>query len=242
MPPGEPEGELLTWPGARCGLAMLVAARDGQPMLTALWPFTTDGAEHEIRIDKVSLAPDRLQAVIEGTIGDTLSLAWLDVQFAVDRAYYAAGSVHQVVLAGIAHQFDVGAPPPVRIAPDAPNYQVLRQELDAEALDDDGAIVVHTDGMAAIFPLDGAPMTLHSIQGPVKRIDEYGGEMFGRKIWRLRITVARIGDGYDTDVDLDVFLTDVVLDGRLLPAVGDDVSATVRLQGRIWRPNVQRFR
>ena len=221
---------------------MLVAARDGQPMLTALWPFTTDGAEHEIRIDKVSLAPDRLQAVIEGTIGDTLSLAWLDVQFAVDRAYYAAGSVHQVVLAGIAHQFDVGAPPPVRIAPDAPNYQVLRQELDAEALDDDGAIVVHTDGMAAIFPLDGAPMTLHSIQGPVKRIDEYGGEMFGRKIWRLRITVARIGDGYDTDVDLDVFLTDVVLDGRLLPAVGDDVSATVRLQGRIWRPNVQRFR
>jgi hypothetical protein len=238
LPPGEPEGILLTWPSARCGLATLVIDLNGRKSLTAGWPFTTDGIEHEIEIGRVLLAPDRMQAVIEGTIGEELSLSWLDVLFPVDRAYYARGSVHRVNLAGFAHRFSLRSPPPLRITPDAPVYEGLR-DMNPAAVDEDGAITIRTEGVAAILPVDDAPATLYSIQGPVKRIDEYGGNLFDRKVWDVRVTVARIGDDM-REVDLPILLTDLILAGRPLPKAGDDISAIIRLQGRILWPNVQR--
>jgi len=238
LPADEPKGILITYPGARCGLAALVIDQGGKKALTAAWPFTTDGVEHEVRIERVMMAPDRLQAVIEGTIDDMLPLTWLDVLFPVDRAFYAEGSVHSVVLAGIAHRFSIGAMPHVRITPDAPSYAALRDEIPM-AVDDDGAITIRTEGMAAIFPVKDAAPTLYSIQGPVTRIEKYTGQLFGRDVWDVRVTVARIGDENDKAVDLSVLVSDIVLDGGPLPQIGDDISTTIRLQGRIWWPNVK---
>jgi hypothetical protein len=220
-------------------LAVLITDPDGRKAPTAAWPFTTDGIEHEIEIERVLLAPDRLQAIVEGTIAEELPVTWLDVLFPVDRAFYAEASVHRVVLAGIAHRFSISAPPPIQIAEDDPSYAVLR-DLNPHAAGDDGTITINTQGMAAIFPVEGGPATLYSIQGPVKRIEKYSGELFGRDVWDIRVTVARLGDENDQDVDLSIMVSDIVLNGQRLPQVGGDVSGTISLQGRICWPNVKR--
>jgi hypothetical protein len=238
LPPGEPDGTLWTWPSARSGLAMLVTKDEAGQALSGLWPFTSEGAEQEIAIERILLAPDRLQAIVEGTIGDALQVAWLDVLFAVDRAFYAKGSVHKVLLAGIAHDFSVGAVPPIHVTPGAPSYDVLRA-LNPKAVGPDGTITFRTDGLAAILPVEKAPPAFYKIQGPVKRIRNHG-EILGREVSDIRVTVARLGEDVDRDIDLAIMVSDLVLGGRPLPQVGDNVSATIRLQGRIWWPNVRR--
>lgn len=237
LPVGEPEGFLLTWPGARCGLAMLITSIDGGKALTAAWPFTTDGVEHEMKIKRILLAPDRLQAVVEGMIGGTLRLAWHDVLFPVDRAYYVEGSVHSVVLAGIAYRFGVGSLPPIKITQEAPSYAALR-DMGPNALEADDSIMIRTAGLAAIYPIDNDWPTLFAIQGPVKRVEKYTGDLFDRQVLDVRVTVARVGDEMD-DVDIAILVSDVVLGGKAPPKVGEDVSATILLQGRIWSPNVR---
>jgi hypothetical protein len=218
---------------------MLVTERDGQQELTALWPFTADGEEHDIRIDRVMMAPDRLQAMIEGTIGGMLEVTWLDALFAVNRGFYAAGSVHSVILAGIAHRFSVVIPEHIRITPGAPGYAAFR-EAEPSAVDNDGAVTIRMKGMAAIVPVEDELPTVYSVQGPVKRIMEYPLRLFDRDVWDVRVTVARIGPEFEKEVDLSILVTDIVLDGGPLPQVGDDVAAAIRLQGRIWWPNIKR--
>jgi hypothetical protein len=93
--------------------------------------------------------------------------------------------------------------------------------------------------MAAIFPVQGGPPTVYWIQGPVKRVKRYSGKLFNREIWEIHVTVARIGAEHDRDFDLAIFVSVIVLGDKRLPEIGDDVSATIRLQGRIWWPNVQ---
>lgn len=233
----EPDGIMLAWPGARSGLALLVADSDGGKELIEIWPFITDGEEHEIEIERVFLAPNRLQAMVEGTIARTLPLTWMDVLFPVDRGFYAEGSVHRVLLAGIAHRFSAETLPPIRIAPDAPSYAAFRA-INPKAVDDDGAVTLNMQGMTAILPVGTAHPTLYSMRGPVKRVTKYTGDLFGRDFWDVRVTVARAGREDDRDIVLSIFVSDIALKGQALPNVGDDVSAVIRLQGRIWWPNV----
>jgi hypothetical protein len=62
--------------------------------------------------------------------------------------------------------------------------------------------------------------------------------MFGQPVWMVQVTVARIGDDNDVDVNLDIAVSATVLDGRPLPALGDDVEAVILLQGYIWIPAI----
>ena len=56
---------------------------------------------------------------------------------------------------------------------------------------------------------------------------------------RLRAMIeARIGGDNDVDVNLDIAVSATVLDGRPLPALGDDVEAVILLQGYIWIPAI----
>jgi hypothetical protein len=156
-----------------------------------------------------------------------MPIVWLDALFAADRAYYAQGSVHRIILAGIAHRFEIGSFPPVRITPDAPSYRALR-DINPQAVEDDGTIVFRTEGMAALLPIENAQPTFYSISGPVKRVSEYTGELFGARVWEIRTTVARLGPGNDRDFDLSIFVSAYVLGDKPLPRPGDGVTAAIR--------------
>jgi len=237
LAPAEPKGFLIAWPSGRSGLAMLLCP-DGERMnLTDFWPFLTSGSEHEAEIEMVRLAPNRLQAMVEARIGDDLALCYHEVNFAVNRGLYVKGATHRLVLAGVAHSFEPANTDPIVIRPDAPGYAaMIAAGMGNEA---DGTIEIHTKGMAAVLPRESVAPHGYEFRGPVVQIRDYLGDVLGQRLWLVRVTVARIGEGNDTNVNLDIALTEAVLNGRPLPAVGDDVQGFILLQGTIWLPDAK---
>jgi len=203
-----------------------------------MWPFTTEGLDLTVSVDLVLMAPDRLQAMIEGTLEGGLRLTWLDPLFAVQRAFYIKGSRHRVALTGIAHIFKIGAAEPVRITQENPNYREVLV-ANPSALNPDGSLTIQTKGMAAMFPLKQAPRSMYSIQGPVRSVSYYERSLFGRIAYRIEVVVARLGDANGVEIVLPIMLTDLALQGGRLPTVGEDISAAVRLQGSLLEPNLQ---
>jgi hypothetical protein len=237
LPDSEPQAMLLAWPGARCGLMMVAAVEGDRNELKALWPFTTDGVGHDIRLERVLVPSTRLQGLVEGTVFD-LPICFMDVFYAVDRVFHCVDTVHRVLLAGFAHEFSVVDPQPIVLEQTKVSYD-LRQVFGSAALNADGSVILQTRGAAGMAPATAQyPSNWYEVQGPVRRIERYSGDLFGRTVWQVRTTVSRGAFVNDQDFNIDIFLTDHVLGDRPLPAVGDDIRAVIWLQGRIWWPNI----
>ena len=230
---GEPEGTLLVTPTARSGLVLLLKTEAGNRALQSLWPFVTEGIEHEVEIRRVTLVPNRLEAMIDGVLPSGMRLTWHDVLFAADRTFYAVGSVHTVQLAGIAHTIRVPENAPITIPADNKAWSAVRAHS-PEGFNPDGSMTIQTKGMAVMFPCDATSPEVYDVQGMVKKVEPYTGELFGRRTWMVTITVFP-----DEGVDIRVYVTDHVLADRALPKVGDDFGALIRLVGRISTPNVR---
>jgi hypothetical protein len=237
LPASEPEAMLLSWRGSRSGLMMAAAVRGDKNELIALWPYTTDGVEHELHLERVLVPSNRVQGLLEGTVFD-LPICFMDIFYAADRVFHRIGSVHQVLLAGIAHEFSVIDSKPIKLEPTRVSYD-LRRVFGSEAVNADGSVTLQTRGMAAMATAtEQCPSNWYHVQGPVRRIERYSGDLFGRAVWTIRTTVSRGVLVGDRDFNIDIFLTDHVLNNRPLPAVGDDIHALIWLQGRIWWPNI----
>ena len=61
--------------------------------------------------------------------------------------------------------------------------------------------------------------------------------MADQKVWQIRVTVARIGDETDEDVDIDLFVPDAMWTTGAPPKEGDMVQANIRLCSRLWMAN-----
>ena len=237
LPPGEPDGVLLVTPMVRSGLAVLMSEESGTRTIRSMWPFVTEGTQQEVEIERVTLAPNRLEAMIDGVLPSGLAVTWHDVHFAADRAFYATGSVHEVLLAGIAHSVGVPENAPITIAADNEAWSAIRAHT-PENFNPDGSATLQTKGMAAMIPREGVSPELCEVQGPVRKVEPYTGDLFRQPTWIVTVTVFRDADA-NGDLNLPVYVTEHVLAGRPLPGVGDDFGALVRLVGRIWQPNVR---
>lgn len=236
LDPAEPEGVLFVWPTRNTGMTLLVVPHEGQWAMTSCWPFLTSGSEHDAEIERVVLAPDRLRAMVEARIGGELALTYHDFQFAARRGLYVMGVDHRLALSGIAHMFRPADTTPVKLGPDAPVFDALSRG--GAAVGEDGMISIETRGMASIFPREDIAPNAYEVRGPVVRVRKTLNEMFGQPVWMVQVTVARIGDDNDVDVNLDIAVSATVLDGRPLPALGDDVEALILLQGYIRMPAI----
>ena len=235
LPPDEPEGTIFVWPTRNTGLTLLLTQTDGAWSMTGCWPFLTTGTEHDAEIRSVVLGPDRLRAMVEARIDGELDLTYHDYTFAASRGLYVKGVDHRLVLSGIAHAFGPADTAPVEIGPDAPSFSALSEW--SEAVGDNGKIAIQTKGMAAIFPREDIAPNAYEVRGPVVRVRKNLNEMLGQPVWLVCVTVARIGED-GTEVNLDIAVAQTMLEGRPLPAVGDDIEALILLQGSIWIPAI----
>ena len=235
LPADEPEGMIFVWPTRTTGLTVLLTQTDGEWSMTGCWPFMTSGTEHDAEIRRVVLGPDRLRAMVEVAIADAVGLTYYDYEFAAKRGLYVKGVDHRLVLSGIAHAFGPADTSPLEIGPDAPSFSALSEW--SEAVGDNGKIAIQTKGMAAIFPREDIAPNAYEVRGPVVRVRKHLDLMLGQPVWLVCVTVARIGED-DTDVNLDIAVAETVLEGRPLPAVGDDIEALILLQGSIWIPAI----
>jgi|GEM_PF-2717559 len=232
----EPAGDMLVTPMARSGLAILTKRKDGNASIQSMWPFTTDGIQHEVEIERIVIAPNRLEAMIVGTLPCGLEVTWHDVLFAADRAFYAVGSVHEILLAGFAHELRPAPDAPIVVPAVTEQWASVRASF-PESFDSDGNLTIQTKGMSALLPCDRISPEFCEVRGPVKKIERYAGELFGRT---TDVVTVAVHQGNGPDVDLAVFVTDHVRGEASLPGIGDDFAALVRLVGRLWQPNVRR--
>ncbi|MEZ5773107.1 MAG: hypothetical protein R3D61_16410, partial [Defluviimonas denitrificans] len=235
LPADEPEGMIFVWPTRTTGLTVLLTQIDGAWSMTGCWPFMTSGKEHDAEIRRVVLGPDRLRAMVEVAIADTVGLTFYDYEFAAKRGLYVKGVDHRLVLSGIAHAFGPADTSPLEIGPDAPGYAALSEW--SGAVGDNGKVTVQTTGMAAILPREDIAPNAYEVRGPVVKVRKHLDPMLGQPVWLVCVTVARIGED-DTDVNLDIAVAETVLEGRPLPAEGDDIEALILLQGSIWIPAI----
>ena len=247
---GEPLFELYASPAAEQGLAIILRADAGEAeaALVTLYPFMTDGEEHEVAVGEVLVSEDRSQGVVAGSVADQLPIAFHDVRFAVTRSAHAKGSVHFVRLSGIVHAIQKRSDEPVVLEAGSSAARRLRTLLrgagdDEKAPSADEPLKLSTAGMASIVPIADELPTFYDVTGLVRSVHRYQYDVLDRAVWRMVVTVAEL-DGPRRGrnrgrFDLTLYATDLVLDAMDgPPAVGDDIAARVRMQGSVSFPNV----
>ncbi len=234
LSPQEPRCFLLTAPIPRAGVAMLIRPTNETNEFLGMWPFVSDGTQHDkVAIERLELSPDRLEAMVTGTLNGGLKLTWHDTMFAADRAFYARGSVHSVILAGFVHDADVGHTQPVVIPAGNPAWSKVR-EHSPEGFNLDGSLTIHMHELATIIPSSADHPEFHEVHGPVTKVQPAAFEIFGRPVHLVTVVIAR--DGAEA-TELTLHVTEAVLKGRPLPEVGTPFMALIRLVGWIWIPN-----
>lgn len=241
FPSDEPKGALLVWPIPRFGLiaAIELDPQSGANKLISAYPWVSEGVQHTIRVERIRLWPNRLEAQIDALVGadEVLSLTFFDPLFAANRAFYKKNEIYQFVLVGFPYVFEIVDPAPIVIndLEKAGRLRTMMYKDDSSQRDTHEPLVFETKGMAAFLPRGDLATDDYEFQGPVKSVTEFYTEMLGQQAWRVRITVSRIDD---RDFDIDLCLTRKVLGDGRLPKIGDDVRGILWLQGYLWMPGI----
>lgn len=241
FPEREPKGALLVWPIPRFGLiaAIELDARSEANQLISAYPWVSEGAQHTIRLERVRLWPNRLEAQIDALVGadEELSITFFDPLFAANRAFYNKDEIYPFVLVGFPYVLEIVDPAPIVIN-DMEKVRRLRTMMykdDPAQRDTREPLVFETKGMAALLPRGDLAGDDYEFQGPVKSVTEFHTEMLGQQAWRVRITVRRHAD---KDFDIELCLTRKVLSDSRVPKIGEDVRGILWLQGYLWMPGL----
>lgn len=239
FPPDEPQGLLLDYPIPRFGLRILEEINESSRSLElkALYPFASEGVQHGLTLEGILLWPSRLEAqLVCSTLPDAqIELTFFDPNFVANRVFYRKGDIFQFILSGYAYRFSVIEAKPI-FWKDPDLIRALRG--DHSESPEGEPIRIETKGMAALLPREDISPDSYEFQGPVKKVEELHRDMLGQRTWKVRVTVNRLVDSKEADVDFDicVYVPERVLGGSKVPESGDDVCGTIWLQGYLWYP------
>lgn len=223
----------LAWPIRMKGVQLLLDIGEKRNSLLSAFPFTAEGIEQRLMLERVIVWPNRAEAQIEARLGPA-SICFFDTAFAINRGWYLAGQEYQFVLAGLAYVAAPAKNEALLIPAASPGARALRR-LQTE--DDSGPtridpLRIETTGMAALLPT-GGDRDDYQFHGPVVEVRET--ELLGEPAWRVRAVVLRESDaGQDKDIVLEILVTRRVWRGDRPPAVGEDIEGSLWLQGHLW--------
>ena len=241
FPESEPRGALLVWPIQRFGLITVIrlGAQNSANELISAYPWVSEGVQHPVRLQKIRLWPNRLEAQIQGALGteEEMTVTFFDPLFAANRIFYKKDEFYQFILAGFPYTLEITHSEPITIS-GQDKVRRLRSAMyanDPEQRDSQELLVFQTKGMAALLSRDDLDPDDYEFQGPVKSVAELHAKILGQRVWRIRITINRL---CDKDFDIDLYLTEKVLGNYEMPEVGDDVRGVLWLQGYLWMPGL----
>lgn len=226
-----PLSHILAWPNHRQGLMIVFKFGDQQNEVVSLYPFVTDGSQHNLTIRRINVWHGGVEAQIEVDMGVT-TITFFDIAFAKHSLWYEAGKSYEFILAGIAY----GAKPskimemPVSHHPDDIAWQQALAKKRGEPIPQTPSML-HLRGMAMFMQVDGWDADDYSFRGTVKSVKDVQGEILGQGGWFVRVTVLRSGDN---DFDLDILITKRVWQCETPPVAGQDIEGRLWLQGYLW--------
>lgn len=137
-----------------------------------------------------------------------------------------AGVEVEFILAGLAYFAEVVRPEPILIT----KLETIRaMRAGTKQADDVSPIEVRMEGAAVLFPRDDYAPDEYELQGPVKMVETF--EVFDKRITKLTLTVARLMDADDSDIDIDLFVGNHVWRTDEPPRSGIDLRGLLWLQG-----------
>lgn len=230
VPTDWPRGAHLIWPGPEHGVTVTLRSEKTANMVTSIYPCIGGASEVSVRIDRVLVWEGGVEAQIDAE-WNGVPVTFFDTHFLINRAWYEAGESYNFILAGLAY---AAKPSEIMELPFTPNPEQVAWERVLAELNGTPAPAepksLSLKGMAILMPVSDWDADDYSFRGPVKSVKP-ADQVLGQEAWRVRITVMRCDD---QDMDLDVFITHRVWQGKLPPQVGDDVEGHLWLQGRLW--------
>lgn len=221
----------IAWPDLPlCGLSLVSAAPDqagSRMVLFSAYPFAAKGTRRRLLVDQIIPWGEGAEAWIKTSSPDGgPGLTFFDTRFYANRDRLSVGLEAEFILAGLAYFAEVAHPEPILIT----KPETIRaMRAGTERADDPSPIEVHMAGGATLFPRDQYAPDEYEFQGPVKRVETF--ELFDRHFTRLTLTVARLLEPNDADIDLDIYLGDHVWRSNERPLPGADVRGIFWLQG-----------
>ncbi|PYE86649.1 hypothetical protein [Phyllobacterium leguminum] len=227
-PLGEPKGALLGHPNIfRSGIVVSLVNVNNQMTVDGASVYFSEGVQHRFALESITLSKNRGMGILHGTIADDVAISVFEPSFISDRQWHGEGSIHEIALYGVPYWLEIGTPPPIEV-PDRFSGDGTETKL------------LYFNKAAMILALKDAPPSFYSILGPVKAVRPYSLEVLGQRITEITVTVARVGEDYEKDVDIKLFVPDSIMSAGTIPDVGHQIQATIRLCSRLWIANVGR--
>lgn len=194
------------------------------------YPWAASGIPQRLILDEVLPWQGGIEAWLRTSFpgGDGPELTFFDTLFHAHRQRLELGAEAAFSLAGVAYSAEVAHPDPVVID----NPETIRaMRAGTDRADDTSPIEVRLNGAAVLLPRDEYAPHEYEFQGPVKAVEAF--DLFGCRVMRLTITVARLLDHEDEDVDIALYVADHVWRTNERPLVGSDVRGLMWLQGHL---------
>lgn len=222
----------ITWPNTPLrALSLISNVREGgvsHQHLVSGFPYAAGGLHQRLVIEEIIPWQNGIEAWIKASPpgDDGPSLTFFDTRFYANRHLMKVGLEAEFILAGLAYFAEVAHPEPVVIAKED---TIRAMRAGTAQADDLSPIEIHMEGAAILLPQDDYAPDEYEFQGPVKMIETFN--VFDKAVTKLTLTVARLLDAIDSDIDIELFVGDHVWRTDERPLPGEDVRGLLWLQG-----------
>lgn len=222
------------WPDHQAGMQFAVVRNKGVNEVKAFFPFTRQGTQYSVVIDRVVVFDNGIEAQLEVSL-EGIPLIFFDFLYATNRAWYEAGETYQFILTGIAYECYRAENEPINLDPPPEWLRELRLKGKSgeSGKEPDDPMIVHVDGMASFLTIETWDRDDYSFHGPVREIKKV--EILDQQAWLLKTTIIRDVES-GQDIDLDILVTRRVWGDQPLPEIGRDIEGALWLQGHLWHP------
>ncbi|NBC04537.1 MAG: hypothetical protein GVY20_12640 [Bacteroidetes bacterium] len=233
LPKNTPKRILLNWPRPRNGIKLVFGGKEEEdnPQLYSIYPFASDGIQHEIAIQKIVELEKHGEAHLDVLIEDQMQITLFDSCYVDNRGAYGPEIPYQFILYGFAYNCKIIE------NPSDINSAYVENIIDESAkkgIEVDQSKFKDLPGATAISSAeDGHPDDYYFI-GTVGEVEKR--KILDRNFLKARTNVAGVSveDNW-FDFDLDIYVSETDLNGREL-FEGDTIEGELWLQGYLWQP------
>ena len=222
----------IAWPDAPLrGLSLISGVREsGVPrqLFMSAFPYAASGLRRRLVVEEIIPWQNGIEGWIKASPpgDDGPSLTFFDTRFYANQRLMKRGLEAEFMLAGLAYFAEVAHTEPILITKED---TIRAMRAGTAQADDLSPIEVRMDGAAMLFPQDKYAPDEYEFHAPVKMIETF--DVFDRRMAKLTITVARLLEADDPDIDLELFVGDHVWRSNERPMPGSDVQGVLWLQG-----------
>lgn len=234
------EGEVvgIAWPDTPLRVMTLILGErdetgDLRNVMASAYPWAVAGVSHRLVIDHIQPWDSGTGAWIKASFADAEGpgLTFFDTRYYANKSRYEIGQEASFVLAAVAYRAEVVHPEPILIEK-LETIRAMRAGRPNEG--DDSPIEIQFAGAAMLLPRDDALPGDHEFQGPVKEVEQF--ELNDRHVRRLRLTLVRLLERDDADIDVYLYVDERRWSNDERPVPGTDIRGAFWLQGYLAGP------